>query len=128
MGLTYEELRIGNLVYFEKEIHEVTGIILNKCVYVNGVKCDIKDVEGVPITEQILIDFGFRSFYKEWLYEWHSGHLELIQSKMYWKAYLCDYPLSSGQNDQYVQAEDLKYFHEVQNLYFEIRKEWISRK
>ena len=110
-----QDLRIGNLLQnsFGK-IHEVKegnfrGIIIKSL-----------DLEPIPLTEQLLIDFGFTSQigfikfigekFKDSSFE--VGHNDLDK----WYCYFRNF--NKGEQDDFVLLRnDLKHVHQLQNLY-----------
>lgn len=122
--------RVGNWVSQPHKVGKICEI------WKNGIRIegqnfghDYAHTEPIKITEQWLIDFGFK---KEDLID-NSGYyytLELSDSKY------CDLSLSSGDKNGYIEVtlfpyEDYfryKYVHELQNLFFAITGQEISKK
>ena len=105
-----KELRIGStyLINGEKTIlseHEMLAIM----------ECDIKNIEAIPLTEEILISNGFRNeeiYGCDGLYFWEGNDISLTD----------DLILSSSNNlysSSYVDGcKPMVYLHQLQNLHY----------
>ena len=93
-----QDLRIGNLVYHNGEIHETKGatIVYQKSTY----KC-----EPIPLTEEWLLKFGFEK-----------------ETDDYWGTSNCDecfiYEAKEKCYTGYINYVKLNYVHQLQNLIF----------
>lgn len=123
------ELRVGNLVSYHENISVVHGI--TDPDYGNGIHihyehtcigCDEKLIEPIPLTEELLLKFGFEEYgdihdnfmYKDWI--WYSLHAKCIDIR---KGELQPWtliPLS------------IKYVHQLQNLYFALTGDELTIK
>jgi hypothetical protein len=107
------ELRIGNYVHGNPYDGVIKIFNNGKCVikHKSGIeKCEIKNLQPIPITEEWLLKFGF---YKtmSWTYEIElEGNLKLVY-------YLGEKGWSIGFKS-YSDFANLKYVHQLQNLYF----------
>lgn len=121
-----EDLRIGNKVHFNgkhKEVGTVTAIAKENFgdyerVFLNG-RLDSyylpKNLKGIEITGQILLDAGFEEV------EWAGGCFEKKGFFIDMDDFECGY--KSNWFDSKVQ-----YVHELQNIYFSIFKEELEFK
>lgn len=110
------ELRIGNMIYWnipnkieKKIVHEVTAIInptLHTCPISLG-RLDDDGYVGIQLTEEWLLSFGFvKTFENPFIeYEWQYKHFTLDDKMI---PYL----------GRYSDENNLKYVHQLQNLYF----------
>lgn len=101
------ELRIGNLTeqgevksFFENGVHVGFG----KCYYFN-------ELEPIPLTEEWLLKFGFKI---ERQYECDFASIGV-------------FTISFGENFFY-EYTNLKYVHQLQNLYFALTNEELTLK
>jgi hypothetical protein len=145
-----QELRIGNYVngIYETEIDRGNGIIedVESCEVVKVVGLDsvgfsdysiwIEDgsreyynsFEPIPLTEEWLLKFGFKS--DEDFGNWHlndyeiflSGHTYFLaatkEGVVYWYNYASD--------DYYSSVRKIKFVHQLQNLYFALTNEELK--
>ena len=130
------ELRIGNYLYYEATTHVVSGILGNR-VYSWWVKdgkavieYETKDVGGaqvenpyidninryepIPLTEEWLLKFGFKSKSygygdSEWK-QWNNGKITLNGFR------------------ETLSGVDCEYIHQLQNLYFALTGEELEIK
>ena len=105
------ELRIGNYVKYEGELSQITGvdedyIYLRDTVSFDYIECD--EIDPIPLTEKWLLDFGFISDgSKE--YQIEGNRYSLLKTDSYEGYLFCD---------GIKVLRELKYVHELQNLYF----------
>jgi len=106
------ELRIGNYVastnfkYIIKEVGEKYVRIkdINLDYDYNYPLCEITNLKPIPLTEDILIDFGF-------------SNLELDNGEFYYQ--INKFRLNSNYSGFYYSNNlVIKYVHQLQNLYF----------
>ena len=107
------ELRIGNLVYFNDKVVNITigdFHIIEK---------ESKFFKPIPLTEEWLLKFGFEK--DDNFGNWHLNHLEIYKKDLsvigidnkgniYWYFYAAD--------DYYSWTQKLDYVNQLQNLYF----------
>jgi hypothetical protein len=115
------ELRIGNLVQFKDEKYRRISMLDGQS---NGVialerigLCDIEDTQPIPLTEELLLKFGFNN----------AGDSEYPNYKK--KFYTCmwrDGKTNICNNRGFIK--NLKYVHELQNLYFALTGEELTIK
>jgi hypothetical protein len=126
------ELRIGNLVYFEKPVHVQLGDIIdlkNKIVSLStyGIHLIEADentkVNPIPLTEELLLKFGFskhnNTFYLERIIFDISYNDELENGISICIGEYC----SRGSC-----FEHIKSVHQLQNLYFALTGEELTIK
>ena len=115
--LNADDLRIGNLVEYENAIFEIDIIArefpsLNTIAYGVGVVRWI-DLKPIPLTEEWLLKFGFQKLYDNY-YLLYVGSLTIN--------YYYNYSGSTWKFMLEEQLLDIKYVHEVQNLYYSLTK------
>ena len=111
-----KELRIGNLFRFisTNYIEYVSEIKTNglKTAIINNVS--IKDTEPIPLTEEWLVKFGF-----EKLEGWDDMfYFQISGFQIY------EYNVSGYEYDGF----NIKYLHQLQNLYFALTNEELTIK
>ena len=137
------ELRIGNLVYTGKISVPRIGLTSNGNTKITGhgislVEQKILDVEPIPLTEQWLLDFGFKmnetkskshgNFYS-------MSYLDLRYSFCYadfrkdWGFYITytDSPDPKDDNAYYFVSCGIKHVHQLQNLYFALTGKELTK-
>lgn len=134
------ELRIGNLLMFrDKKIVEVSnlGNTFETIELVNGLRYgsdDIEDCNPIPITGQLLIDFGFKKLnhlgmfvYVLYIDEWLNFEIDLKHSTFH---------LVSGQENNDFNVDigsytvyrliEIEFIHQIQNLYYSLTTKELS--
>ncbi len=117
------ELRIGNLVYFFKDTAAIVIAISSEELYLTQgggfINPKTEECIPIPLTEEWLLRFGFE---KEGVY-YSNSHLEIseIISKKGYDAYCTDMDFS-------IFMTELKYVHQLQNLYFALTGEELKLK
>jgi len=111
------ELRIGNLVYCvaTNNIQKITGIT-EEHTYVNSITFDyleFDELEPIDITEEWLIRFGFE----------HSDRFGFEHSDFLQDFIKDSFHLIITNNGKFISPDicrspELKYVHQLQNLYF----------
>ncbi len=142
-GLKSSDLRIGNLVLLkiENEKDEVAKLLsideINGCFYnrasnkrfinqkYDGIKnswCVFKIINPILLTEEWLLNLGFKKDNKlnyVFHFEFNEGYEE-ITVELY----------KGGENDFYFRGNilhnDLKYVHQIQNLYFALTQRELT--
>ena len=113
------ELRIGNWVIVNEEcqiediFHDVVNVSTRFETYVLDV------VKPIPLTEEWLFKFGFK----------FDGHCS------WWKNKLIELTIDTGEdeysvfndNGDYITLKGIKYVHQLQNLYFAITGEELTK-
>lgn len=104
------ELRIGNLIFSKEtnEIQKITGITEDN-VYFNSITFDypcLEEIEPIELTQEFLLKFGLG---------WKNNGLR--------KSNFCVRNWGSGwiifmSNEMFNFKIELKYVHQLQNLYF----------
>lgn len=106
------ELRIGNIIKLLATGFETTvDLLLFKDIYDDESFLDY--LQGIPLTEDRLMKFGFEKRGSEYILEIESEDtLFIIEYFEYTKAY----HFTAGEGCRY--GKGCKYIHELQNLYF----------
>jgi hypothetical protein len=101
------ELRIGNWV--KSPLYGVEYEI--EFIYESPT---IKEIEPIPLTEEWLLKFRFEKYYEYYV----NSHLEIseMKSKKGYDAYCTDMDFS-------IFMTEVKYVHQLQNLYFALTGE-----
>jgi len=145
MELKASDLRIGNWIDTEDGITQATSIDCDIIWTNKGVSYHPKDIKGIPLTEEWLINFGFekineRTFriidkskdeklgYKD---ERNWKELDII----YWE-YIAMGSYAKGYkfkwNDEkyvnYQKEKTIDYVHKLQNIYFALTGEELTIK
>ena len=124
-----QEIRIGNLVFDKKRNRIVTvwGIESNhdKIVvnFANGsgvYSIDLKHIEPIPLTEEWLLDFGFEEKSKSKNFYLGNFKFNILKPANYNGFIFCD--------GYYVITDRIKYVHQLQNLYFDLKGEHLMFK
>lgn len=117
------ELRIGNLVHHldnwshrqpEQDFKEFDFKWEDRDWYAIG-ECtmDLKDILPIPLTEEWLVKFGFINYIINYYLPIPEIKAE-IHFEMFRKEYVCILYCSTGS----FIPNDIKYVHQLQNLYF----------
>lgn len=116
-----KELRIGNIALIENKEVEVDGKLIFQLEKANFVGCDTSDFKPMPLTEEWLLKFGFKSYDTPFgkLFEFQSGRYTWIIDN---KGNLhLDY-------SEYENIANVQYVHQLQNLYFALTGEELTLK
>ena len=111
------ELRIGNYVYFKNGLDTVVGTEMDYIMSNHTRRWEKKNIKPIPITKEWLLKFGFTQIYNctyEIEIDGHVIEFDLRFRKM--SVYFGDILLQ------------LKYVHELQNLYFALTSEELTIK
>lgn len=130
-----KNLRIGNLLTW-KDQEEVSteailtyvGGVLNDCIWLEWVwadgeadntDCDLDSVKGIEITDDWLIDFGFKKDNNGnyWI-DLQTHYLELMLSNGHWYPTYAQVPEMSHEDEQRISINRIEFVHELQNLFF----------
>ena len=115
------ELRIGNYVLINGKFcktEAITGCMVSVSGYeINRFKpFEFKHLEPIQLTEEILLKCGFEKK-QEWYrhnemkkYTIESGVIDLTKGRYHIRQYIS--------KDKSLHLSDLKYLHQLQNLYF----------
>jgi hypothetical protein len=121
------ELRIGNLVDLGNRIAKVTEINHLACVVVDLEETqdtieDYERVKGIILTEEWLLKFDFHEYID---FGYKTGHFDKVP--------LCGFTYSintnkvmimhKGNNNSHWLDIEIKYVHQLQNLYFALTGE-----
>lgn len=125
-----KEIRIGNLVEYRitdklderKEWLEVSEIDADDIHWLSKVDTKDEDFRAILITEEWLLNLGFKKDNKlnyVFHFEFNEGYEE-ITVELY----------KGGENDFYFRGNilhnDLKYVHQIQNLYFALTQRELT--
>ena len=115
------ELRIGNLILFYKDVIEINYINKTHIGYGKGnfAPISFNNFEPIPLTEEWLIKLGFEK--KQRLYVLSFLRVEInkyINGK--WEYTLLFNDIK--------KIKEIKYVHKLQNLYFELTGEELTIK
>lgn len=128
-----QEIRIGNLVFDKKRNRIVTvwGIESNhdKIVvnFANGsgvYSIDLKHIEPIPITEEILLKFGF--YFEDGFYCLRINNTAFITIILL-GSYV-NYELSNFRQKIVFSRGEFSGVHQLQNLYFDLKGEHLMFK
>lgn len=125
------ELRIGNIVNaYKVGVCRVDGIESDILISTaNDEYIPINDVEGIPLTEQWLLDLGFvKNEYGKMSLSKEFEYLEIICVKEeFYPSY--EQPAEfAHESDRVVFLRQIKYVHQLQNLYFALTQEELILK
>jgi len=122
------ELRIGNLVLFDKEevvrveyisSHHVIGLFGKETEHI----LEKGDVSGIPLTEEWLKRLGLK-------YQFYSDTYEINFkydcNKIFVDLFTKHVCIDTGLNSVYI--EHIKYVHQLQNLYYALTGEELTIK
>ncbi len=103
-----KDLRIGNLVYgaYDTVIKLTTSQLVNFSV-------GMEDIKPIPLTEQWLLDFGFKFSDQIMAYEielQNENNLLIDTTNLYY--------YQIGYDVYWTNPHYIKYVHSLQNLYF----------
>lgn len=131
MGLRANELRIGNFVFDDYSgVMEVASISddyvsLRKNKRLPMGRYDNNNIEPIPLTEEWLVRFGFNCKYKSVHNHWSLGSFGIEQAS--------DVDDDGGSIPQleeftygFTYYPEIKYVHQLQNLYFALTGEELN--
>lgn len=116
------ELRIGNFVYFLGNVHEIEG--LSKRLRPDVGHFQLSNMEysqkgfhlkPIPLTEEWLVKFGF---------EMHENAPWVLQKQ----PLMCNIGNRFTWHYKTLSIKDIKYVHQLQNLYFALTGEELTIK
>jgi hypothetical protein len=110
------ELRIGNYVYANKKVREISHSDISEIVHETIVPKYINEYKPIPLTEEWLVKFGFEKWEAKFnmgsssqpMSGWVNGKFNLYKS------------YQGITHEQHISTNNLicKYVHQLQNLYF----------
>lgn len=113
-----EELRIGNKILIHGKTVNVFRIVKGEIsgqIIVNRKPLDI--IDAIPLTEQWLIDFGFKKVIRQNIIQWEN---EYSLSHEFDNNGIFGFHIANG---TWISC---KYVHQLQNLYFALRGTELS--
>jgi hypothetical protein len=117
------ELRLGNIVKFSYLQGTILTIKDNVCEVIADTiiaKLDYDDIEPITLTEEWLLKFGFKT--SAW--DNHSTYRKMIGNNDY--TIVFDEYSNTMIGD--IMIKEIKYVHQLQNLYFALIGEELSVK
>jgi hypothetical protein len=121
------ELRIGNYILHKGLIVRVQCLFYDDqfCDYITEIKRDLNDAEGIPLTEEWLLKFGFNL--DRGVGVWFGRkYAEPAYYFTIWDKY-SDKPYQWTRNNP-SDTIPVKYVHQLQNLYFALTAEELTIK
>jgi hypothetical protein len=122
------ELRIGNFLQSDTNIIKIVGVVKKDIYYYHNKKnlyvLELNNFKPIPLTEEWLIKFGFEKkidCYKNINYNFNG----------YFASFDCDNPMWFGEDgccEQVTIKDNIKYVHQLQNLYFAVTGEELTMK
>ena len=125
-----KELRIGNLVEYRitdklderKEWWEVSEIDADDIHWLSKVDTKDEDFRAIPLTEEWLLMFGFKKRKNRHLFHWEN---KIVVSEYKDEFENFFYP-KTGYDIRF--SNEIKYVHQLQNLYFALIQEELKIK
>ena len=120
------ELRIGNYVFsLETQNHQrITGL-LEEQPFFDAITFDYPnydEIEPIPLTEEWLLKFGFKKRKNRHLFHWEN---KIVVSEYKDEFENFFYP-KTGYDIRF--SNEIKYVHQLQNLYFALTQEELKSK
>ena len=133
------ELRIGNLVFndYLKVNKYIVGIFDNEIWLSNTDELDqnqrsnVESINGIPLTEQILLKCGFESYKTYLLRKKINDDFYLIFSPKDTRPLYCILRMYNDDMDMLQECNnivDCNYLHQLQNIYFALTGEELELK
>lgn len=127
------ELRVGNIVYFQEGSFMVSGInqVFNDEPYEISLKdsdgmfqdVGIEDISPVPLSDKLMLDFGFHHSGAGYF---HKDSLNFCLSRGELTLYL---ETSNGVGTNFDEiGEPIFYVHQFQNLFFALKGKELATK
>lgn len=121
-----KDLRIGNLLYYNNEEKEIASINLDSTIRfkdkekgcIGCFKIYLDLIKPIPITEEWLLKFGFK--YNNPTYEWYDKSAVFFIQVNY-----LGFDLIAKFHNQVIR--EIKYVHELQNLYFALTEKELAK-
>ena len=121
--MTANELRIGNLILVDGEITEITGIKKSTVSFSDGFQMFIAGgIEPIPLTEEWLLKFGFDKVLprNDKMYYRLNDYFVIEDSRFFL--------LGDDAFEILKLRQEIKYVHQLQNLYFALTGEELTIK
>ena len=120
------ELRIGNYVLNDRVHNTIVGILSENIDIVNLktkqgniINSDIDFIKPIPLTEDWLLKFGYKIHSENPFCEWWKNESKIVNLK---------YFIKTGSLEYAVNRLQLKYVHQLQNLYFSLTQKELTIK
>lgn len=114
-----KELRIGNNVFFNGKVQEISSIHSDNTIRLKenkDSKCHgcykVNRIKPIPLTEEVLLNCGFEKI-GEWFCK-NDLNISIIHDKT-----------TFGCNEEY-EIPNVKFLHTLQNLYFALTGEELT--
>jgi hypothetical protein len=129
-NINFKELRLDNYICINNNLHpcrvkEITmSSVVVESIKENYSEPTINSMNPIPLTEEWLIKFGFEKkidCYKNINYNFNG----------YFASFDCDNPMWFGEDgccEQVTIKDNIKYVHQLQNLYFAVTGEELTMK
>lgn len=119
------DFRLGNLYHFE----DVSGMVVERVDYIENDMVDVNPmnlIHPIPLTEEWLLKFGFdkSTFGSIPMFFSKNDSFSYIQEQ----AYGCNGNYGYCLNDEKMWFLEIKYVHQLQNLYFALTGEELILK
>lgn len=132
------ELRIGNFILYKKKTERIAMISdIDCCIFESenfSEYIDFKDVSPIPLTEDWLKKFGFKSVeYPEGTIDEREKYKENAGKHWFWRIPDCPINLRIKEGMKLlilesINLEHIKYVHQLQNLYFALTEKELTLK
>jgi hypothetical protein len=127
-----KELRIGNFVKVENDYETIKDIGTKYAVCALdlksiGVSQLYKDIVAIPITEEWLLNFGFKN--KGFAFYDKEKETRVTRSKISPNIWIYERAYSStGYKSKFIYMNSIHYVHQLQNLFFMLNDEELKIK
>ena len=115
--ISINELRLGNSIYFiicdkeDSKLDEYKEINVDITDF-EFIRDNNSLFEGIPLTKELLLKYGFIQKENEYFFENDTLSISIG---------VCFYVLSNlGSGEARIKTRNLKYLHQLQNLYFSL--------
>ena len=126
------DLRIGNLVSYKNEDIVVVDAVSKDFILTHGqFKISTPNIEPISLTEQWLVDFGFEKYTGR--YGVYYKHYALEGFRVWLPRDIYGWGYTVGRKDfetgdTYWVKNEVRYVHQLQNLYFALTQEELILK
>lgn len=121
-----KELRIGNLIKWQDESHEIVSVtaidIENNECYVatsNNEQAQIEEFEPIQLTDELIYKLGFQDMGNCFNYNIDPAlSFRVLSSKGDYYPSIIEEPEFAGLEPNIVTLKSIQYLHQLQNLFF----------